>query len=331
VQIWNSLAEVPEGFGPSVATLGNFDGVHKGHQFLIKAVVGRAVRLGAMAVAVTFYPHPAVVHRPNGGLVRLQPLSERLAALAQLGLDAVLVVPYSLEFSRLTPFEFSRRYLSEALGVCEVVVGRDTKFGADNSGDLNTMRQLGEALGFEVTVVDNQGDSDGKAGERWSSSAVRQALVEGDAAEAARILGRPHRVSGKVVRGDGRGRQLGFPTANLSGRLVGLLPADGVYAGYLSEVAMPGGSSGCRWPAAISVGMNSTFDGQERRVEAHVIGRDDLNLYGQMVTIEFVARLRHMLTFASEEALVAQMHDDVKAASRVLFVQDLVEANGCGD
>jgi riboflavin kinase/FMN adenylyltransferase len=321
VQVWNSLTDVPADFGPSVVTLGNFDGVHLGHQFLVSTVVERARAMGAQPVAVTFYPHPAAVHHPERQLVQLQPLAERLAALEQLGVAATLVVPYSLEFARLTPEQFVRIYLIDGLHAREVVVGRDTHFGANTSGDVTTMRRLGEELGFAVTVVGDQGDPEDSAQGRWSSSSTRQALDEGDAAEAARILGRPHRVQGVVVHGDGRGRQLGFPTANLGGRVAGLVPADGVYAGYLIRLDLPPEAPDRCLPAAISVGVSPTFDGRDRRVEAYALGRDDLGLYGERVAVDFVARLRHTLAFASQEALITQMRDDAAAASRILLTQ----------
>jgi riboflavin kinase/FMN adenylyltransferase len=312
------LADVPQGYGPSVVTLGNFDGMHRGHQFLAEQVVARARATGAKAVAITFYPHPASIHRPEQGIVQLQSLPDRLAALEAIGLDAALVIPYSLGFSRLRPDEFAKTYLVDALGAEEVAVGQDLQFGADNSGDLATMRRLGEQMGFAVTAITDQGDPEDAERARWSSSAVRLALAEGDVAEAARILGRPHRVTGLVVRGDGRGRGLGFPTANLGGPVTGLIPQDGVYAGHLIRLDRPPGAPDRTFPAAISVGVNPTFDGRRRRVEAHALGRDDLELYGETVAVDFVARLRHTLAFATQQALVTQMHDDAAAASRVL-------------
>ncbi|MDR2380171.1 MAG: bifunctional riboflavin kinase/FAD synthetase [Bifidobacteriaceae bacterium] len=322
MQRWNSLAEIPAGFGPSVATLGNFDGMHRGHQALIETVVRQAQARGVRSVAITFYPHPSAVHRPEQGLVQLQSLEDRLAALAQIGVDAVVVVDYTQEFSRLTPERFARDYLVGALGALEVVVGLDTQFGADKSGDVATMRALGAELGFVVTAIDDQADPEAKA-QRWSSSGTRLALQEGDAAGARRILGRPHRVTGEVVYGDGRGRTLGYPTANLGGTVHGLIPADGVYAGYIVRPALPASHPDAVLPAAISVGVNPTFAGRDRRVEAYALGRDDLELYGETVAVDFVARLRHTLAFTDTAALVTQMHDDAAAASRVLLADQV--------
>ncbi|MDR2453927.1 MAG: bifunctional riboflavin kinase/FAD synthetase [Bifidobacteriaceae bacterium] len=319
MQRWNSLEDVPAGFGPSVVTLGNFDGMHRGHQHLVKTVVRRARAQGAAAVAITFHPHPRVVHRPEERLALIQSLPDRLAALAALGLDAALVAPYTREFSQLSPEQFARQYLVGPLGAVEVVGGRDLHFGADHSGDLATMRALGQRLGFAVTVIDDQADPDEAAAGRWSSTSARQSLDQGDVANAARVLGRPHRVTGEVVHGEGRGRSLGFPTANLGGRVAGLIPADGVYAGYIARPSLPAGAPDQVLPAAISVGVNPTFAGRERRVEAHALGRDDLDLYGEPVAVDFVERLRHTLPFANTAALVTQMRDDAAAAARVLL------------
>jgi riboflavin kinase/FMN adenylyltransferase len=299
-------------------TLGNFDGMHRGHQFLAEEVVKRARARGAKAVAITFYPHPASIHRPDQPVAQLQSLEQRLAAVEAIGLDAVLVIPYDSEFSRLSPEQFVRGHMVAALGAREVVVGRDLHFGAGNSGDLQTMRQLGEDLGFVVTAVTDQGDPEDATGVRWSSTGARQALAGGDAAEAARILGRPHRVTGLVVHGDGRGRGLGFPTANLGGPVTGLIPQDGVYAGYLIRLGLAPDAPDRVLPAAISVGFNPTFEGRERRVEAYALSRDDLDLYGEMVAVDFVARLRHTLAFATQRALITQMRDDAATAAHVL-------------
>jgi riboflavin kinase/FMN adenylyltransferase len=299
-------------------TLGNFDGMHLGHQHLIREVVSRARARQAKAAVVTFYPHPLSVHRPGEGIVQLQSLQDRLDALEALGVDATLVVAYTLDFAGLNPPQFAQRYLVDGLHAVEVVVGQDIRFGQGNSGDLGTMRALGEELGFTVTALDDQGDPEDQALARWSSSGVRSALADGDVGQAARILGRPHTVNGQVVSGDKRGRKMGFPTANLGGRVTGLIPADGVYAGYLVRLDLPDGAPDRRLPAAISVGTNPTFDGAERRVEAHAIGRSDLDLYGENVTVQFVERLRHTLAFTTTEALVTQMRDDVQAAARVL-------------
>ncbi|WP_166846776.1 bifunctional riboflavin kinase/FAD synthetase [Isoptericola sp. BMS4] len=323
MQVFTGLEQVPAGFGPSVVTIGNFDGVHRGHQ----AVLGRLVRLartdGRRAVALTFDPHPAAVHRPASAPDLLTGLTDRLDLLARTGLDATLVVPYTLELAALTPEEFVTRYLTGALGARTVVVGHDVRFGKGNVGTLATMVELGGAHGFEVVAVDDVGQclpGDDGSTHRWSSSAARALLAEGDVAGAAEVLGRPHRVRGTVVHGDARGRELGFPTANLGG-IEGMVPADGVYAGRLLRPVLAAASPGhpdVDLPAAISIGTNPTFDGVERRVEAYVLDRDDLDLYDEPVVLELVARLRPTLRFEGIDPLVAQMREDVAQARRAL-------------
>lgn len=323
VYIWNDPAEVPADFGPSVVTFGNFDGVHRGHQQVLSQLIRSARLAGARSVAVTFDPHPAVIHRPEAAPEMIMGLPDKLEALGELGLDAVLVMKYSLDLASLTAEEFVREYLVDCLHASQVVIGHDARFGRGNSGDLDTMKALGEKFGFGVQVISEFGsegyplhDDDGKD-RRCSSTWVREVLREGDVATAAAVLGRPHRMRGEVVHGAARGRALGFPTANLSSGASGLIPADGIYAGWLVD------QDGKRWPAAISVGSNPTFDGVSRQVEAHVIDRpreavEDFDLYGQTVVVEFVSRLRGMVAYRGPEALVEQMRLDVVQAHDLL-------------
>jgi len=211
----------------------------------------------------------------------------------------------------------------DCLHASHVVIGHDARFGRGNSGDLETMKALGGKFGFEVQVISEFGSEgyplhdDEGTDRRCSSTWVREALQEGDVATAAEVLGRPHRMRGEVVHGAARGRALGFPTANLASNSTGLIPADGIYAGWLVDEA------GKRWPAAISVGSNPTFDGVSRQVEAHVIDRpreavEDFDLYGQTVIVEFLARLRGMVAYRGPEALVDQMKLDVVQAHQLL-------------
>jgi riboflavin kinase / FMN adenylyltransferase len=326
VHYWKDLAEVPSGFGPSVVTLGNFDGVHRGHQQVLTTLVETAARHSANAVAISFDPHPAQVHRPETAPPQIMGLADRVAALEETGIDGLLMMTYTLELAADTPEEFIRKVFVETLGVCAVVIGHDVRFGKDNSGDLVTMQELGEQFGFAVDVIEEYGSDQPDAPDvlngdrRCSSSWVREALIEGDVATAAQILGRLHRVRGEVVHGDARGRELGFPTANLSKDASGLVPADGVYAGWLID------QTGTRWPAAISVGSNPTFVGASRRVEAHVIDRPaeptaDFDLYGQQVVVEFVQRLRGMVAYTGAEALVTQMQLDVAQCRALLSTE----------
>ncbi|MDQ0028981.1 bifunctional riboflavin kinase/FAD synthetase [Arthrobacter bambusae] len=324
VHIWNDPTEVPEDFGPSVVTIGNFDGVHRGHQQVLTQLLRTAGQHGARSVVVTFDPHPALVHRPDSAPELLMGLQDKLDALAGTGVDAVLVMKYNLALAAMTPEEFVVKVLLDGLHAAHVVVGHDLRFGVGNSGDVGTMQELGKELGFGVHVVNEFGaegfpvHDDGGTDRRCSSTWVREALSEGDVETAAAVLGRPHRMRGEVVHGAARGRALGFPTANLDHGATGYVPADGIYAGWLVD------ESGTRWPAAISVGSNPTFDGVSRQVEAHVIDRpeeavEDFNLYGQSVVVEFTARLRGMVAYRGPEALVEQMRLDVVQARDLLL------------
>lgn len=317
---WTELAQVPPDFGPSVVTIGNFDGVHRGHREVLTRMVADARTAGIRAVAVTFDPHPRVLHQPERAPELITGVTDRLELLAETGLDAVLVQSYTWEFAKHTAEEFVRRFLVDGLRAVTVVVGRDVRFGWQNEGDLSTMLALGEKYGFSVEVIDDVSPPGEPAGEhrRWSSTWVRELLAAGRVTEAAQILGRPHRMRGVVVRGDARGRDLGFPTANLSADSAGLVPADGVYAGWLTRTSGRSPSPSVRMPAAISVGTNPTFDGVVRRVEAYVLDRDDLELYGDEVLVEFVEMIRPTLRFDSVDELIETMTDDVAKARVVL-------------
>lgn len=315
VKIWRSIEEIPNEI-TSVVTIGNFDGMHEGHRQVIATAVARARSRGVKAVACTFDPHPRIVHNPDTALKLISPLRDRLDAMAATGLDATFVIHYDASVYSLTPREFAEKYLVQALGAVEVVVGKDFRFGRENSGDLTTLTQLGQEFGFTVESVE---DVEAPEGRRWSSSWVRELLEAGDVSGAARVLGHLHRIRGTVEHGYKRGRELGFPTANLCNDIEGVVPGDGVYAGWL--VRHVGDSGAAEFlPAAISVGTNPQFDGEVRTVEAHVLGRSDLNLYGENVSIMFVSRIRAMESFDSLDALLCRMDEDLRVTAYVLGV-----------
>lgn len=304
---------------PSVVALGNFDGVHRGHQAVLRTVALRARASAARSVAITFDPHPVAVLHPDRAPEQITGPDYRMDLMAQCGLDATLMLPFTREFAQLTPEEFVEQVLVKGLQASVVVVGSDTRFGVRNSGDIETMRALGRAHGFEVAtheVAGSQAD-----GERlWSSSTVRQALRSGDVQTATEVLGRLHRVTGPVVHGHHRGRELGYPTANLGPGSLGMVPADGVYAGWLERVDQPCDDADRRLPAAISVGTNPTFsDVSKRTVEAYVLDRVDLDLYDESVGVDFVARLRGNTRFESMQELSEQMARDVSVCRSVLL------------
>ena len=311
---WSDLDATPDAVRPCVATLGNFDGVHKGHRAVLSRVTSEAAERGVAAVAVTFEPHPIEVLHPERAPELIAPGELRDQLIDQLGLDGLLVLPFTTEFAQQTPEEFVRRTFVDALDVVAVVVGADTRFGVRNSGDVGTLRALGAEHGFDVIVVEDVGD-----GTRWSSSAVRAALAEGQVAAAARILGRPHRVVGTVVHGHHRGRELGYPTANLCAESVGLVPAEGVYAGWLTRLDLPSDDADRTLPAAISIGTNPTFSTKDRRtVEAYVLDRTDLDLYDERVMVEFVEHIRPTLRFESIDGLLEAMAGDVEQCRAIL-------------
>jgi len=310
---WYGLDDVPADWGRCVATIGVFDGVHRGHQ----RIIGRAAELGRErglpVVVITFDPHPSEVVRPGSHPPFLCSPRRRAQLLAGLGVDAVCVLPFTVEFSRLSPDEFVRIVLAERLHAAAVVVGENFRFGHKAAGDVQLLKTLGEKYDFTSEGVPLLAEDGGSI----SSTHIRECLDRGDAAEAARALGRPHRVEGVVVRGHQRGRALGFPTANLETAPRTAVPADGIYAGWLASLDDEGSETE-RWPAAISVGSNPTFGEGDRTVEAYALDRDDLDLYGVHAAIEFAARLRGTVRFDSVAELVDQMHRDVEQTREVL-------------
>ncbi len=309
MRCWQGLGDVPTDWGRSVVTIGVFDGVHLGHQHIVGRA-GRAARqLGLPLVVITFDPHPSEVVRPGSHPPLLCTLRCRVELLAGFGADAVCVLPFTLEFSRLEPDEFVRTVLADRLHTRWVVVGENFRFGHRAVGDIALLAELGEKYDFGVEGVSLLTE-DGAA---VSSSMIRGHLGDGDVAAAARDLGRPHRVEGVVVRGHQRGRALGYPTANLETPPYPAIPSDGVYAGWLTTLDEEGHQTE-RWPAAISVGSNPTFGGRHRVVEAYALDRDDLDLYGTHVAVDFAARLRGMIRFESAQALASQMRLDVDQA-----------------
>jgi len=311
VQRWRGLEDIPEDWGRSVVTIGSYDGVHRGHQLIIGRAVARARELGVPAVVVTFDPHPSEVVRPGSHPPLLAPHQRRAELMAALGVDAVLILPFTQEFSRLTPADFVVKVLVDKLHARVVVEGPNFRFGHRAAGNVDSLRELGTTYDYEVEVIDLYERGAAGGGEPFSSTLVRRLVAEGDVAGAMEVLGRPHRVEGVVVRGAQRGRELGFPTANLETLPHTAIPADGVYAGWLT-------AEGESMPAAISVGTNPQFDGTERTVEAYAIDRVGLDLYGLHVEVDFLAFLRGQEKFDSIEALLERMAADVKRASELV-------------
>jgi riboflavin kinase/FMN adenylyltransferase len=306
VQRWNSLDAVPADFGPSVVSIGVFDGVHVGHRAILDRAATAAHERGASSVVVTFDPHPAkVVGRPVP--LMLGNLHRRAQLLAGVGIDRMLVLPFTREISQWTPEEFVQRLLVSQLHAVHVVVGENFRFGHKQAGDVALLAKMGAELGFTVDAVSLLSGGEAPVSSTW----IRQRIAAGDVAAAATGLGRPYALDGPVVRGNGRGRPMGYPTANVQVHEDAAVPADGVYAGWLVR------ADGTRLPAAISVGTNPTFDGTERRVEAYVLDQD-LDLYGEQVGVEFTDRLRGMVKFETVDELVEQMGQDVTEVRRIV-------------
>ncbi len=309
MQRWQGLDDVPGDWGSSVVTVGVFDGVHRGHQRIVARATEVAARLELPVVVITFDPHPAEVIRPGSHPPLLCTVRHRVQLLAAAGSDAVCVLPFTVEFSQLSPDDFVRAVLVDRLHARWVVVGENFRFGHRAAGDVALLAELGAKYDFGAEGVPLLAEH----GMTISSTEIRTMLNEGDVAGAAHDLGRPHRVEGVVVRGHQRGRALGFPTANLETVPHMAVPADGVYAGWLIQLD-DDGQEEQRWPAAISVGSNPTFDGQHRTVEAYALDRDDLDLYGRHMAVDFSDRLRGQVRFDSADALIDQMRRDVDQA-----------------
>ncbi|WP_392672963.1 bifunctional riboflavin kinase/FAD synthetase [Streptomyces sp. LN785] len=315
MQRWRGLEDIPQDWGRSVVTIGSYDGVHRGHQLIIGRAVERARELGVPSVVVTFDPHPSEVVRPGSHPPLLAPHHRRADLMAELGVDALLILPFTTEFSKLAPADFIVKVLVDKLHAQLVIEGPNFRFGHKAAGNVGLLAELGATYDYRVEVIDLHVSGEAGGGEPFSSTLTRRLVAEGDVAGAAEILGRPHRVEGIVVRGAQRGRELGFPTANVETLPHTAIPADGVYAGWLNvdDEAMP---------AAISVGTNPQFDGTERTVEAYAIDRVGLDLYGLHVSVDFLSYVRGMLKFDTIDDLLVAMAADVKRSGELVAAYD---------
>jgi riboflavin kinase/FMN adenylyltransferase len=299
--------------GPTVVTIGNFDGVHLGHRHVIRRAHELAAERGGLpVVAVTFDPHPLSVVAPDRAPQPLSSIDERLTMLGDAGADAVLVLPFTPALAKKSPEDFVTEILLDDLQAAVVAVGENFRFGNRALGDVALLRSLCVPRGVEVMAL----PLDGSGRDTWSSTYIRRCIAEGDVVAAAEALGRPVTIRGYVVKGDQRGRGLGYPTANVPVSITHTaVPADGVYAGWLHRLD---DADAPQWPAAISVGTNPTFNGAERKVESYVLDRTDLELYGVSVEVVFERRLRDMVRFDTIDALVDQMKRDVDQARDLL-------------
>lgn len=320
VQLWRTFDEIviPDG-GTSVA-LGVFDGLHRGHRDLVDRAVAAGRDVDASPVLVTFAPHPVEVVRPGAHPLVLTTLERRAELADPMGIDAVFALPFDAEMASWEPAEFVDRVLVRGLGCRAVTIGSNFSFGRRAAGTPETMRELCAARGISCEVVDLL-ESGGRT---VSSTRIRELLAGSDVAGAAELLGRPHRVSGVVVRGAGRGgRELGYPTANLDLAEYTAVPVDGVYAGWftlLDDQPVDGSlAPGRRYAAAISVGTNPTFGDAARSVEAFVLD-ETADLYGRTAAVDFVDHVRDMEKFSSVDELLEAMGRDVDRTRRVLGI-----------
>lgn len=307
MQVFSEGAYPPDAPRAAV-TVGVYDGVHKGHRHVLSRLHLHAADRGLTTVVVTFDPHPAAVVAPDRAPRLLTTFDRRLELLAATGVDRCVVVGFDPQRSTQSPASFVERVLVEELRADVVVVGENFRFGHNREGDVRLLAAIADRDGFEVEPV-SLDDADGTP---ISSTRVRELVTLGDVAAAAELLGRPHELDGHVARGDGRGRELGFPTANLAIAGPMCVPAVGIYAGVWTR---PGGD---RHPAAVSIGRRPTFyDDAEVLVEAHLLDVDE-DLYGEAARLEFVARLRDEEKYDSVDELVRQIRSDVATVAAML-------------
>jgi riboflavin kinase / FMN adenylyltransferase len=324
VQRWRGQDGIPTDWGRCVLTIGVFDGVHRGHQELIAIAVKAGRSRGVPTVLMTFDPHPMEVVHPGSHPAQLTTLTHRAELVEELGVDVFLVIPFTPEFMKLTPDRYIHELLVEHLHVVEVVVGENFTFGKKAAGNVEALHHAGERFGFAVQAMSLVAEHHDDETVTFSSTYIRSCVDAGDVVAAEEALGRPHRVEGVVVRGDGRGHVLGFPTANVAPPMYSAIPADGVYAAWFTVLGqgpvvgtvIPGE----RYQAAVSVGTNPTFSGRTRTVEAYVLDTS-ADLYGQHVAVDFVARIRGQRKFAEVDDLIAEMEADTERARTILLAR----------
>lgn len=303
----SSISELPAGLPESSITIGKFDGIHLGHQQLIAETIESAEEHALIPVVVTFDRHPQSVLSPGSEPQALIGPSQKAELLEEAGIELVLNLPFDEYLSKLTPEEFVKSVLVDSLKAKVVTIGEGFRFGVDQQGDVDTLRNLGLQLGFMVRVIPNYLVD----GEVVSTSKIRALLMDGNVRGAAKLLGRLHTTRGVIEHGLKIGRQIGFPTANMSRDAEGFLPFDGVYAGWLY-------ADGERYMTALSVGINETFEAVPRLLEAHVIDVQGLDLYDKIITVEYVDFIRPAAKFDGVESLVAEINNDLDKIRAIL-------------
>lgn len=294
-------------FRNSVITIGTFDGVHKGHQAIIRSIVKRAGECNGESIIVTFHPHPRNIIQPGNRLYQLNALDEKLELLENLGVDHVVVVPFSREFSEMEADAYVNDFLIDKFNPAQIVIGYDHRFGKDRSGDIDLLEELAAKRGVEVHQISRQELEDIAV----SSTRIRKAVIAGEVESAARLLGYPYRLSGHIIKGDTIGRTLGYPTANLGGIDHNkLLPGLGIYAvrAYLL---------GKEYNGMMSIGMRPTFSGKDKRLEVHLFDFNE-DIYGEQLTVELLHFLRSEKKFNDKDELIAAMQEDERTSRSLL-------------
>ena len=306
MKLIKGTGDVPREFRDAFATIGNFDGVHLGHQFLFKTLIQEARQENRKAVVITFDPHPKkILHPDRRPFYLITTLEEKIRLIEKQGIDALMVIPFTLEFSETTAGEFVRHILWDTLHIRKILIGHDYTFGKDKAGDESLLSALGHKLGFEVSII-NAFKIDNTV---ISSTRLRYAILGGDVKNATAILGRPYNLSGIVIEGSRRGGSLGFPTANIKPVKV-LIPANGVYAAVIHM-------GGNRYQGVLNIGVNPTFADEKLSIEVHVLDFKD-NIYGKNLDILFIDRIRNEIKFEGPEKLVEQIKQDIDQARTIL-------------
>jgi len=306
MQVIRGVENIPGPFKEAVLTIGNFDGVHRGHQEIFHRVVERARDMNGTAIVFTFEPHPLRVVRPGAGPPLITLYEQKVELVERYGIDVLICAEFTMDFARTSAREFIAGLLVERIGMKEIMVGYDWAFGRNREGDINFLLKMGQELGFQVCVLGPYA----VGGTPVSSTRVRQVVVGGDVAEAARLLGRPYQVKGRVIRGRDRGgKLLGIPTANL--KLVDeLWPKPGVYAVTVEH-------GGRTLPGVANIGRNPTFGENELSVETHILDFSG-DVYDQVIRLNFIARLRDEKRFEGPQALAAQIAADIEQSRQIL-------------
>jgi len=302
------LGKIKKRFGSSVITLGNFDGLHLGHQELIKLIIQRAKETASLSMVVTFRPHPLKILAPEKCPPLISIYEEKILLLEKLGIDVLVKIPFTLDFSAMEPRDFVKNVLCNLLGAKEIFVGCNYRFGKGRKGDIRMLRELGKEFGFVVREIEQVSLN----GEVISSTRIRELIKNGEIEYAAKLLGRPYALCGIVIKGDGRGKGLGFPTANIASRH-SLIPSNGVYAVRLFVRDK-------HYNGVVNIGIRPTFDAKSPAIETHIFDFDE-DIYGEEITVYFIRKIREEKKFQDAEALIKQIMSDIETAKHMLSQQ----------